>query len=92
MDLLKDLTRELRGGDDHTGANGRSRTTANVGGGSNRSESAGTSADSEPHSTPESSDRNRDDEHVCRFCQTEFDAERGTCPECDAEIVLRGDR
>lgn len=36
------------------------------------------------------SDRDRDDGHVCSFCQTEFDADRGSCPECDAEIVLRG--
>lgn len=36
--------------------------------------------------------RGRDDEHVCSFCQTEFDADRRSCPECDAEIVLRGAR
>lgn len=35
-------------------------------------------------------DGGRDDGHVCSFCQTEFDADRGSCPECDAELVLRG--
>lgn len=34
----------------------------------------------------------RDDEHVCSFCRTAFDADRRSCPECDAEIVLRGAR
>ncbi|WP_135827171.1 hypothetical protein [Halorussus ruber] len=30
--------------------------------------------------------------HVCSFCETEFDAGRDACPECDAKIVLRGAR
>ena len=37
-------------------------------------------------------DRERDDGHLCAFCQHEFDAERGACPDCGAEIVLRGGR
>ncbi|UPV76191.1 hypothetical protein M0R89_09095 [Halorussus limi] len=33
------------------------------------------------------------DRHVCAFCSSPFDAsERTTCPVCDAEVVLRGQR
>ena len=31
--------------------------------------------------------------HVCAFCRTSFDAgDRSACPECGAEVVLRGER
>lgn len=36
--------------------------------------------------------RSRTGTHVCSFCGAEFDADRRACPECDAEVVLRGER
>ncbi|WP_135854251.1 hypothetical protein [Halorussus salinus] len=37
-------------------------------------------------------DSSQGDDLLCSFCETEFDASRDVCPECDAEIVLRGAR
>ncbi|WP_276302360.1 hypothetical protein [Halorussus lipolyticus] len=34
----------------------------------------------------------REEVHVCSFCEAEFDAGRDACPECDAKIVIRGAR
>lgn len=34
-----------------------------------------------------------DSEHICAFCQATFDVTKTTtCPLCDAEVVLRGER
>lgn len=83
MDLLKDLTRELgvRGGHGGTG---------------NADDAAGsTPEDRDRAPVPgdaESGEASRSDRQVCPFCRTEFEAARGTCPECNAEVVLRGER
>jgi len=37
-------------------------------------------------------DSSQGNDLLCSFCETEFDASRDVCPECDAEIVLRGAR
>lgn len=81
MDLLKDITEEVRkddGGDDR--ADGRV---------SNRAPSNESSAPTNP---TEDGEEPRDTEHVCAFCRESFDASRGACPHCGAEIVLRGVR
>jgi len=47
---------------------------------------------------PPTSDRDKDstsdrgDEHVCDFCGADFDASLGQCPDCGAEIIVRGAR
>ncbi|UPV98770.1 hypothetical protein M0R88_09510 [Halorussus gelatinilyticus] len=49
----------------------------------------------EPMTTtlPTDDERTDPDRHVCAFCSSTFDAsERTTCPVCDAEVVLRGQR
>lgn len=91
---LKDLTRGLRGGeggtpaDDEPGAATDSRSPAN------RETATGAASDGDESTDDDaaSGDADRDDAHVCPFCETEFDADRGACPECGAEIVLRGTR
>lgn len=90
MDVLKDITDGLRKGD-----------------GSEQDESArdeierdGTDRDKTDRNENQQSvstakqghESNENEGHVCSFCETEFDAERETCPECDARIVLRGAR
>lgn len=88
MDLLKGITRELRASDERTGTSDRSRTTAEAG--RNRPERT---ADRDPASGSDGADqRARADDYLCPFCETTFDSDRGVCPECDAEIVMRGDR
>lgn len=62
-----------------------------------RASDGGYDVSSEEHADPDRADdatdeRSRDNEHLCRFCRSTFDADRNTCPECGAEIVLRGDR
>lgn len=97
MDLLKGITRGLRGSDESANRETGSRTTGN------RRTDGGTPADggdvgSDPTDAATggedagAAEPGRDDQHVCPFCTTEFDASRGRCPSCDAEIVLRGDR
>lgn len=49
-------------------------------------------SDPEPAPTDESETADRDDEHVCDFCGADFDANRGRCPDCGAEIIVRGAR
>ncbi|UPV76519.1 hypothetical protein M0R89_18475 (plasmid) [Halorussus limi] len=96
MDLLKDITSELRGGDertndDHSGpADGASGDTRPV----KRSTTAtdDSPSDGESGDETDASASAGPDEHLCSFCETEFDASRDVCPECDAEIVLRGAR
>ncbi|NHN61340.1 MULTISPECIES: hypothetical protein [Halorussus] len=91
---LKDITRGLRGGEDATltddepGAETDSRPSTD------RDSATDAASDGEESTDDDSasSDADRDDAHVCPFCETEFDADRGACPECDAEIVLRGTR
>jgi len=84
MDLLKDI-RELRGGEGSTRDDGPAGRTPH--------------SDAVDQPTTDASggfvaddDAPSDDTHVCSFCETEFDADRRACPECDAEIVLRGER
>lgn len=89
MDLLKDIRRELRGdeyvtgGEEPTRTDGRTPTTRPA---------HDRVAEPTESNTDQPTDRERPDAHVCSFCETEFDAKRGVCPECGAEIVLRGDR
>lgn len=122
MDLLKEITSELRGGDES--ANDDDRTNSDESANDERTDRDGYSdstADSatdtesvvrsttatddsgagdDPESTgetPAGTEGNTDaseqrDEHLCSFCETEFDADRTVCPECDAEIVVRGAR
>ena len=44
--------------------------------------------------TNDSTERERTEaNHVCAFCRARFDAsDRSACPECEAEVVLRGER
>lgn len=83
MDLLRDITDGLRG-DDQTRRSDESDPATTV----PRDDG---SAD-EPRRDGSTGEPGRDDEHVCSFCRTAFDADRRSCPECDAEIVLRGSR
>ncbi|USZ69839.1 hypothetical protein NGM10_15650 (plasmid) [Halorussus salilacus] len=86
MDLLKGITEELQGRGEPTGDGDRSETDART--------------DSTPEATPDggrdpgadAEPEPRDDEHVCDFCGTDFDADRGACPDCGAELVFRGRR
>jgi hypothetical protein len=94
MDLLKDITRGLRGSGE-TARNERGRTAEDSRSDPDRRST--TSRSDAPGSADESgdvesSDGGRGDVHVCSFCETEFDASRDVCPECDAEIVFRGTR
>lgn len=85
MDLLKDITRELRGGDESARSDGQTpRASTRPTDAAERA--TGDSADDESTASP------RSDTHVCSFCETEFDADREVCPDCDAEIVFRGAR
>ncbi|MFC7078983.1 hypothetical protein [Halorussus caseinilyticus] len=91
---LKDITRGLRGGDE-TRKGDQSRTTADARPGaaqSSTSDPAEATTNRTDSASDDATDPDRDDEHVCSFCQAEFDADRGVCPECDAEIVFRGTR
>ncbi|MFC4451510.1 hypothetical protein [Halorussus aquaticus] len=96
---LREITSGLCGGDERTRRDDESGTTA----GSEREGDGSRSATSESGDTATnrsettsddsaSSEQDRDDDYLCPFCETEFDAERGACPECNAEIVLRGTR
>lgn len=95
MDLLKDITRELRGGEHASSGGGshgdaQSQTTSTT-----RSDSGRRRTDDETSDATAGPGESADgvgDIHVCSFCETEFDASSDVCPECDAEIVLRGDR
>lgn len=104
MDLLKDITRELRGGTgtaegengSRSGGNSRHAPTARADAGrgdSSAKDGASAAADEPTEGTDSLSDGDSlSDVHVCSFCETEFDASSSVCPECDAEIVLRGER
>ena len=87
MDVLKDITDGLRE------ESGNRRTEYEQGpdherrSASERDDRFGRSA-----SGSAASGNERDDDHLCAFCQHEFDADRGACPDCGAEIVLRGRR
>lgn len=79
MDVLKDITDGLRG------TNQTHRSGYEQG------------PDHEPDSDTKRGnagprESGQDDEHLCAFCQTGFDASQGACPDCGAEIVLRGRR
>lgn len=99
MDLLKDITEGLRGNTETRGTAEARRGDPGGNSGSSRrgSDRRCASEDGDEDGTDEDSaadsgDGNREDQHVCSFCETEFDADRGVCPECDAEIVFRGQR
>lgn len=97
MDLLKDITRELRGDDGSGRSDGHSDRAPRA---ESASETGGSTASGDPSdggsaggdASDRTNRRSRADTHVCSFCETEFDADRRACPKCDAEIVLRGDR
>lgn len=87
MDLLKGITRELRTGD--TGANDQQAT---AGSGRDGPEKSGARPESTGEGESASASERTREEYLCPFCETTFDSSRGVCPECDAEIVLRGQR
>jgi hypothetical protein len=94
MDVLKNITDGLRSGGkdarDETERTDRIDTH-----GRDSPETIDDSSDKEArlgNDGPEAGESTEGDEHLCSFCETEFDAERDTCPECDARIVLRGAR
>jgi len=97
MDLLKDITRELRGGDESARSDGQTpkASTRPTDAAERDPASERATADSTNGDRPtddESTASSRPDTHVCSFCETEFDADRAVCPDCDAEIVFRGVR
>ena len=96
MDVLKDITDGLRTGDTDETTETTSETdeTATTGTDTQRNRESRSPQTESPQSADpgEYSDSDRGDSHLCSFCETEFDAGRDTCPECDAEIVLRGAR
>jgi hypothetical protein len=106
MDLLKDIRQGLRGETETRGNEGGRASGGSRRDRSRRSSTGSSEADeddegtSEPSAgegpggteTVESGDRSREDGHLCSFCEAEFDASRGVCPECNAEIVFRGER
>lgn len=94
MELLKGITRELKGSSEQDRSSDRDRSRPASGRASETRESASTSTTSETESASDSqrTDRTRDDEHVCAFCGTDFAASRGACPDCDAKIIVRGER
>ena len=90
MDVLKGITDGLRtGGDD-----AQDETDRTGGTGTHGRESADGPSGEEPRleGGGHEADELTEDEHLCSFCETAFDAGRDTCPECDARIVLRGAR
>jgi len=99
MDLLKDITRELRGGGESARSDGQTPTASTQGADAAERDPASERATTDADSTDcdstdgdESAASSRTDTHVCSFCETEFDADREVCPDCDAEIVFRGAR
>ncbi|WP_157971722.1 hypothetical protein [Halorussus litoreus] len=102
MDLLKDITRELRGDDgpsrsdsQSSRSDGGSASDGGRSGGATAVRADSTGETTEPNGASDDAsdtDSAGDDTHVCSFCETEFDADRRACPDCDAEIVLRGAR
>jgi hypothetical protein len=94
MDLLKDITQGLRGSGE-TRRNDRGRASESSRRDRDRrssTESGDDPASADGNESVESNDESRADEHVCSFCEAEFDASRGVCPDCDAEIIFRGER
>ncbi|WP_134671495.1 hypothetical protein [Halorussus marinus] len=83
MDFLNGITEELGGRGDREAPNDTDRPAP---------ESA--PDDQPPTRDPErdSHATDRDDEHVCDFCGSDFEASRGRCPDCGAEIIVRGAR
>ena len=91
MDLLKDITRELRGRGE-TRRDERLQTTNSRRDTDRRGSTGDADESPDENADAESPDQSRGDEHVCSFCETEFEATRGSCPDCDAKIVFRGER
>lgn len=92
MDLLKGITEELKGSSEQDRASDRHQSRPNPGRTAETREPASTSTTSETEGDAQVSERTRDDEHVCAFCGTDFAASRGACPDCSAEIIVRGER
>lgn len=100
MDVLKEITDGLRKGDENAqdeteATDSASRQGRESHGSRDSYESTSKPSDEGPElerSGSSAGEPNGDDVHVCSFCETEFDAGRETCPECDARIVLRGAR
>ena len=90
MDVLKGITDGLRTGSDDT----QNETDRTGGTETHERESADgpSGEESQLESGGPEADESNEDEHLCSFCETAFDAGRDTCPECDARIVLRGAR
>lgn len=83
--------------DPETGSESVARSTTAAGSGSNgESVASGDETDAGGDETggrgATGGDSSRGNDHLCSFCETEFDASRDVCPECDAEVVLRGTR
>ncbi|NEU58045.1 hypothetical protein [Halorussus sp. MSC15.2] len=95
---LREITSGLRGGDERTRRDDESGVTAGPECEDDSRSTTSESCDATPNRSETTSDdsasaeRDRSGDHLCPFCETEFDADRGACPECDAEIVLRGTR
>lgn len=94
MELLKGITEELKGSSERDRASDRdqSRSASGRASETRKSASKSTTSEAETDSEAQTTQRTRDDEHVCAFCGTDFAASRGACPDCDAEIVVRGER
>lgn len=93
MDLLKDITRELRGSEESTRDEGSAgRAPRGDVADEPTTDSPGEFPAGDDSPVAPRADSLSADTHVCSFCETEFDADRRTCPECDAELVLRGER
>ena len=97
MNLLKGITEELKGSDESARTDDTNQSPTTPGRSPERRDAASTSTTSETESDSQDDEdvrdgAERDDEHVCAFCGTDFAASRGACPDCDAEIVFRGER
>ncbi|WP_132058744.1 hypothetical protein [Halorussus amylolyticus] len=95
MDLLKGITEGLQGRGDRDSAGDRdgkpsSRESSSKTESDTKSKSSSTAKSTATESNRR--ERARDDEHVCDFCGTDFDANLGACPDCGAEIIVRGRR
>jgi len=77
-------------GDAGSGSESVARSTTAAGSGPDGESVAG--GDETRPNGATAGDSSQGDDHLCSFCETEFDASRDVCPECDAEIVLRGAR
>lgn len=93
MNLLKGITEELKGSGKRDSANDRDQSrSASRAAETRKPASKSSTSETESDSGSQTTQRTRDDEHVCAFCGTDFAASRGACPNCDAKIIVRGER